>query len=371
VVVCMSMSLPRASTTVFLLLGCLLAPVALAASDAPVRPGRASWLAQREPAANIAMGPASGPTRESAARVLAGAPGADRTRHTGMTPGPALKGVRAGAVVAQEQTQAAQTAAAPPEPPALDAAMAQEGPRATEMAAAPPEPPSASEGGTRVPGMSEVPASSREGGTRVPGMSEVPASSREGGTRLPGMSDVPAQANSEDLPLSTGAWVAHGGLTLLPLGGLWAASRVGGDTRLTATASEAAVGMLLGSLSARLLFFRPEAPSEGRWMELEVASFGAGLVLTPPLAALGTWGLGELAFGGSRDRGNAYLGALGGAAVGTLLGLVVHGALTKLAGPSTRLKSGRQLLGLAFIGAGATVGYQWAGGGRRTDERTR
>ncbi|WP_240360230.1 hypothetical protein [Pyxidicoccus caerfyrddinensis] len=190
-------------------------------------------------------------------------------------------------------------------------------------------------------------------------------SSGEGGTRLPGMSGVPVQSNGEDVPLSTGAWVAHGGLTLLPLGGIWAATRVGGDTRLTATASETAAGMLLGSVPARLLFFRPATPGGGRWTELEVTAFGAGLVLTPPLAALGTWGLGELAFGGSRDRGDAYLGALGGAAAGALLGVAVHGVLMKLAEPSARLKAERQLIGLGFIGAGATLGYQWAGGGPR------
>jgi hypothetical protein len=188
-----------------------------------------------------------------------------------------------------------------------------------------------------------------------------------GGTRSREKSGVPVDSDGEDVPLPEGAWVAHGGLALLPLGGIWGASRVGGDTRLGATASQTAAGMLLGSLPSRLLFFRPMAPSRGRWMELEVAGFGAGLVLTPPLAALGTWGLGELAFGESQDRGDAYLGALGGAAAGALLGVVVHEVLVRLAGPSARLKTGRQLIALGFIGVGATVGYQWAGGGPRPD----
>jgi hypothetical protein len=258
-----------------LLLGCLLAPTAHAASDAPLRRGQELLLGAAEEALD--------------------------------TPVPAG---------------------------------AQEPPLGNEAAGTPPEPPSSGEAG-------------------------------EGCTRLPEMSGVSAQPDREDVPLPPEAWVAHGGLTLLPLGGIWAASRVGGDTRLTSTASETVVGMLLGSMPARLLFFRPAAPSDGRWMELEVVAFGAGLVLTPPLAALGTWGLGELAFGGSRDRGDAYLGALGGAAVGALLGAVVHGVLMKLAGPSARLKSERQLIGLGFIGAGATVGYQWAGGGPRPEGPTR
>lgn len=198
-----------------------------------------------------------------------------------------------------------------------------------------------------------------------------PAASGKGGTRLPGMSGVPEDSDGEDVPLTMGAWVAHGGLALVPLGGIWGASRVGGDTRLTSTASEAAAGMLIGSMPARLLFFRPMAPSSGRWMELEVVAFGAGLVLTPPMTALGTWGLGELAFGGSRDRGDAYLGALGGAAAGALLGIVVNEALTALSGQSSRLKTERQLIALGFIGMGATVGYQWAGGGQRPDGHTR
>ncbi len=204
--------------------------------------------------------------------------------------------------------------------------------------------------------------------TQAPAEAEPePSSSGQGGTRLPGMSGVPAESDGEDVPLTAGAWVAHGGLALLPLGGIWGASRVGGDTRLTSTASEAAAGMLLGSMPARLLFFRPMSPSSGRWMELEVAAFGAGLVLTPPVTALGTWGLGELAFGGSRDRGDAYLGALGGAAAGALLGVVVNEVLAKLSGQSDRVKTGRQLIALGFIGVGATVGYQWAGGGPRPE----
>ncbi len=304
------MSLPRASTVVFLLLlGCLMTPAAHAASDAPVRRGQLLGL-QRQ-----------------------GAPsdtGMDETRDT--------------------------IESAPPDADS-DAAR-----NATDSA-----PPDAA-AGNEARNTTLTPVSAADA-ARDTTASPEPFS--PGGTRLPGMSGVPAQSNGEDLPLSPEAWVAHGGLTLLPLAGIWGASRVGGDTRLTSTASETASGMLLGALPARLLFFRPATPSSGRWTELEVVAFGGGLVLTPPLAALGTWGLGELAFGGSRDRGDAYLGALGGAAVGALLGVAVHGVLTKLAGPSARLKSERQLIGLAFIGAGATVGYQWAGGGPRPDEHTR
>lgn len=190
-------------------------------------------------------------------------------------------------------------------------------------------------------------------------------------TQAPSRSDVLAQLDPAELPASPEAWVAHGGVALLPLGGAWGASRVGGDTRLAATASETAAGMLLGALPSHFLFLRPNTPGGGRWMDLEVLAFGAGLVLTPPLAALGTWSLGELAFGRSHDRADAYLGALGGAASGTLLAAALDGLLTKLAEPSARLKGARHLICLALIGASTTVGYQWARGGPRANPSTR
>lgn len=174
---------------------------------------------------------------------------------------------------------------------------------------------------------------------------------------------APAQGGHADAPLSTGAWVAHGTLTLLPLGGVYSASRVG-DDRLWAVGAQTGAGMVAGWLPSRLVFFRPQATGP-RWMEWEVSVFGAGLVLTPALAGLGTWALGEWAFHGSRHRGNALLGAMGGAAVGTLLGVVVHGVLEHLAAPGSRLKAWRQSIALGLVGTGATVGYQWAGGGPR------
>ncbi|RKH02572.1 hypothetical protein [Corallococcus carmarthensis] len=159
--------------------------------------------------------------------------------------------------------------------------------------------------------------------------------------------------------MSAATWAAHGGVTLLPLGTVWAATRVGGDTRLGATAAEAAAGTVLASLPGRFLFVHPSYP-QGRWMELEVGAFGAAMVVTPPVAALGTWGMGEIAFGDSQEPGRAYLGALGGAAAGMLLGLAAHEGLRHLAGSSERLDFLRRYLALSLIGSGATVGYQWS-----------
>ncbi len=182
---------------------------------------------------------------------------------------------------------------------------------------------------------------------------------------------VPTYVEPEDVPLPTGAAVTHGAFAVLPVAGIWGASRVGGDTRVAATASQTAAGMLLGAMPSRLLFFRPAAPSPERWVELETVAFGGGLVLTPPLTALGTWGLGELAFGRSQHPGRAYVGALAGAAAGTLLAVITHEVLVKLSKPSARGSTARKLIGLGFIGAGATLGYQWAGGGPRPDGHTR
>ncbi|WP_257461741.1 hypothetical protein [Archangium lipolyticum] len=170
-----------------------------------------------------------------------------------------------------------------------------------------------------------------------------------------------------DAPVTTGAWVMYGTSALVPLGGIYGASRLGGE-RLWVTGLETVAGSVVASVPGSLLFLQP-ANAGGRWAELDVAAFGVGLVLTPPLAALGTWGLGELAFDGSRQRGRAFLGALGGAAVGTLLGVVVHGALEEVVGNTASLEFLRKYIALGFVGSGATLGYQWAGGGPRQRSR--
>ncbi|PTL75820.1 hypothetical protein DAT35_53235 [Vitiosangium sp. GDMCC 1.1324] len=166
-----------------------------------------------------------------------------------------------------------------------------------------------------------------------------------------------------DAPITAAAWMAYGTVALVPLAGVYGASLLGGE-RLWVTAAETVAGSVVGSLPGGLLFLQP-ADAGGRWSELDVAGFGVGLVLTPPVAALGTWGLGELAFHGSKERGDAFLGALGGAAVGMLLGVAVHGLLEEVVGNRDALMWFRKTIALGFIGSGATVGYQWAGGGPR------
>jgi hypothetical protein len=186
-------------------------------------------------------------------------------------------------------------------------------------------------------------------------------------TEPPAKTEQTSPHLAPDAPVSPGAWMLYGSLSLVPLGGVYGASRLG-EERLWVTAAQTAAGSLVGSVPGSLLFIQ-SAEAGGRWAELDVAAFGAGLVLTPPVAALGTWGLGELAFQGSQDRGRAFLGALGGAAAGTLLGVVVHGLLEEVVDNRSALAWFRKYIALGFIGSGATMGYQWAGGGPRNRPR--
>jgi hypothetical protein len=179
----------------------------------------------------------------------------------------------------------------------------------------------------------------------------------------PEASGAPPEPPPADAPLSTGAWVAHGTLTLLPLGGVYAASRLGNGRAWEAGARTGA-GMVAAWVPSALLFYRAQAAGP-RWAEWEVSLFGVGLVATPALAGLGTWTLGEWAFHGSQRRERALLGAMGGAAVGTLLGVVAYEVLENLAAPGSQLNTWRRGIALGLVGSGATAGYQWAGGGPR------
>jgi hypothetical protein len=170
-----------------------------------------------------------------------------------------------------------------------------------------------------------------------------------------------------EAPVPAGAWAVYGAFTLVPLGGVYGASRLG-DGRLWVTAAQTAAGTAVGALPGALLFLQPPAAG-GRWAEMDVAAFGAGLVLTPPLAALGTWSVGELAGGGGQDRGRSFLGALGGAAVGTLLGVALHGVMEEVVGNREALQFFRESIALGFIGSGSTVGYHWASEGTRVRRR--
>lgn len=179
----------------------------------------------------------------------------------------------------------------------------------------------------------------------------------------PGASSAPTEPIPADAPLSPGAWVAHGTLTLVPLGGLYAASRLE-HQGAWASGVQLGAGMAAGWVPSGLLFFRPQSAGP-RWEEWNVSLFGLGLVATPVLAGLGTWTMGEWAFHGSQHRERALLGAVGGAAAGTLLGVVAYEVLERIAAPGSQLNGWRRGIALGFVGSGATAGYQWASGGPR------
>jgi hypothetical protein len=71
----------------------------------------------------------------------------------------------------------------------------------------------------------------------------------------------------------------------------------------------------------------------------------------------------------NEPRERALLGSVGGAAVGTLLGVVTYAALDRLAGPDSPMSGWRRAIALGLVGSGATAGYQWAGGGPRARYR--
>jgi hypothetical protein len=179
----------------------------------------------------------------------------------------------------------------------------------------------------------------------------------------PEASGAPPEPIPPDTPLSAGAWVAHGTLTLVPLGGVYAATRLGNE-RAWAAGAQTGAGMVAAWIPSGLLFARAQAAGP-RWAEWEVSVFGLGLVATPALAGLGAWTLGEWAFHGSQHRERALLGAMGGAVVGTLLGVAAYEALERLAAPGSQLNAWRRGIALGLVGSGATAGYQWAGGGPR------
>lgn len=180
----------------------------------------------------------------------------------------------------------------------------------------------------------------------------------------PGAIPAAPAPDAPDAPLSAGAWVAHGTLTLVPLGGLYAASRLENQSAW-ATGAQTGAGLAAAWVPSGLLFFRPQSAGP-RWAEWDVSLFGLGLVATPALAGLGTWTMGEWAFHGSQHRERALLGAVGGAAAGTLLGVVTYEVLERLASPGSRMNAWRRGIALGFVGSGATAGYQWAGGGPRS-----
>lgn len=155
-------------------------------------------------------------------------------------------------------------------------------------------------------------------------------------------------------PVPTGwAYVGHGTVALLPTAA-WVGASTAANQPIWQSAINVASGVLVGFVPSRLGYVYGN-PTRARWREVDITLLTLSIVLTPPLAGLGTWGSQQLFFGGSSSPGWAYLGATGGALIGHLAGLAFVGLLDQhLNAPE--LAGFRFTLGLAFVGTGAALG---------------
>src|SRR5688572_608659 len=92
---------------------------------------------------------------------------------------------------------------------------------------------------------------------------------------MPEASSAPRESVPADAPISARSWVAHGTLTLMPLGGVYAASRLGNE-RAWAAGAQAGAGVVAGWVPSGLLFYRAQEAGP-RWAEWVVSLFGVGL----------------------------------------------------------------------------------------------
>lgn len=142
------------------------------------------------------------------------------------------------------------------------------------------------------------------------------------------------------------------------------------DEKFGRTFAEAGVGGLVGAAPNVLLVggaigLSYSVGEKGAAAEIgstfSTMSLAFGLILGPPITALGTYGTGELAFEGSKN--GAFLGTLGGAYVGSAAAIAVSILGRSLwRSPDIWLPI---LVGVAsgLVSSGATMGYHLAGGG--------
>lgn len=87
-----------------------------------------------------------------------------------------------------------------------------------------------------------------------------------------------------------------------------------------------------------------------------------GFTLQLGATTLGTWATGELGLSPTRNPGASLGGAFLGALVGAAVGLALDALLEKVFPHNEAL---RWSFAIGLAGSGATVGYQWLGGGPR------
>jgi len=157
------------------------------------------------------------------------------------------------------------------------------------------------------------------------------------------------------------AWVAHSAALMVPAAG-WVAAGLAqpGPTPFLHVGVNALSGSALALVPARLGYVYGN-PNRPRWREVDVAILGVSLVLTPPLAALGSFGSQSLFFTGYQHPWRAYGAATAGALVGHLTGMVINDLLAARL-PLQELTGYRFLVGLSCVGIGATLGQSLFGG---------
>lgn len=157
------------------------------------------------------------------------------------------------------------------------------------------------------------------------------------------------------------AWVGHSVAVLIPAAGLVSAT-------VAQTGPSPALHVGINVLSASVLGLVPARlgytygnPTRPRWREIDVAILGLSLVLTPPLAALGSFGSQSLFFESYQHPWQAYGAATAGALVGHLTGMIINEFLGSRL-PMPELAGYRFVIGLSCVGIGATLGQTLFGG---------
>ena len=157
------------------------------------------------------------------------------------------------------------------------------------------------------------------------------------------------------------AWVGHSVALMIPAAGLVGAGLANPSARpVVATGVSALSGAVLAYIPAGLGYAYGN-PTRPRWREVDVAIFGLSMVLTPPLAALGSFGSQSLFFERFEHPWRAYGAATAGALVGHLTGLILNDLLLRRL-PLPELGGYRFLLGLSCVGIGAAFGQSLLGG---------
>jgi hypothetical protein len=204
------------------------------------------------------------------------------------------------------------------------------------------------------------------------GAAEEPLPPGPEGTEISEISEIPEPTEAREArkareaTLTTVGWAVVGGSLSLAIG-TFSGSAVRGERRW-ATGAQTLAGSLLGTLPGlEALRYSPLTSHWGPGMggALAMASCVGGFTLQLGATALGTWATGELGLSPTRNPWASLGGAFLGALVGAAIGLGVDALLQKVFPYNEAL---RWSFAIGLAGSGATVGYQWLGGGPRNGQ---